>query len=56
MFDKKFKLCLHCCLMFQRQLKMAFRIGNVFINEDYLMPVNVKAIAEINTYVKRYLV
>ena len=44
--------------MFQRQLNVNFLngIGNVFINEDYLMPVNVKASTEINTYVKRYLV
>ena len=29
--------------MFQRQLKMAFKIRNVFINEDNLIPVIVKA-------------
>ena len=29
--------------MFQRQLKMALKIGNVFINEDDLIPVIVKA-------------
>ena len=58
MFDKKFNLCLHCYLMFQRQLNVNFLngIGNVFINEDYLIPVNVKASTEIDTYVKRYLV
>ena len=56
MFDKKSNLCLHCYLMFQRQLKMALKTGNVFINEDYLIPVNVKASTEIDTYVKRYLV
>ena len=40
--------------MFQRQLKMAFKIGNVFINEDDLIPVIVKASTEIDTYVKEY--
>ena len=38
--------------MFQRQLKMALKIGNVFINEDDLIPVIVKARTEIDTYVK----
>ena len=38
--------------MFQRQLKMALKIGNVFINEDDLIPVTVKASTEIYTYVK----
>ena len=40
--------------MFQRQLKMALKIGNVFINEDDLILVIVKASTEINTYAKRY--
>ena len=40
--------------MFQRQLKMALKIGNVFINEDDLIPVIVKASTEIDTYVKGY--
>ena len=53
-FDKKFNLCLHCYSMFQRQLKMALKIGNVFINEDDLIPVIVKASTEIDTYVKGY--
>ena len=40
--------------MFQRQLKIALKTGNVFINEDDLIPVIVKASAEIDTYVKGY--
>ena len=40
--------------MFQRQLKMALKIGNVSINEDDLIPVIVKASTEIDTYVKGY--
>ena len=40
--------------MFQRQLKMALKIGNVFINEDDLIPVIVKASTEIDAYVKGY--
>ena len=40
--------------MFQRQLKMAFKIGNVFINEDNLIPVIAKASTETNTYGKGY--
>ena len=40
--------------MFQRQLKMALKIGNIFINEDDLIPVIVKASTEIDTYVKGY--
>ena len=40
--------------MFQKQLKMVLRIGNVFFNEDDLIPAIVKASAEIDTYVKRY--
>ena len=40
--------------MFQRQLKMALKIGNVFINERDLIPVIVKTSTETNTYVKRY--
>ena len=40
--------------MFQRQLKMALKIGNVFINEDDLIPVIVKANTKIDTYVKGY--
>ena len=40
--------------MFQRQLKMVLKIGNVFINEDDPVPVIVKASTEIDTYVKRY--
>ena len=40
--------------MFQRQLKMALKIGNVFIYEDDLIPVIVKASTEIDTYVKGY--
>ena len=38
--------------MFQRQLKVALKIGNVFINEDDLISVTVKASTEIDTYVK----
>ena len=38
--------------MFQRQQKMALKVGNVFINEDDLIPVIVKASAD--TYVKGY--
>ena len=33
---------------------MALEIGNVFINEDDFIPVNVKASTEINTCVKGY--
>ena len=40
--------------MFQKQLKMTLKIGNVFINEDDLIPVIVKASTEIDTYVKGY--
>ena len=40
--------------MIQRQLKMAFKIGNVFINEDDLISVIAKASTEIDTYVKGY--
>ena len=40
--------------MFQRQLKMALKIGNVFINEDDLIPLVVKASTEIDTCVKGY--
>ena len=40
--------------MFQRQLKMALKIGHVFINEDDLIPVIVNESTEIDTYVKRY--
>ena len=38
--------------MFQRQLKIT--LGNVFINEDDLIPVIVKASTEIDTFVKGY--
>ena len=41
--------------MFQRQLKMALKIGNIFINEDDLIPVIVKASTEIHTNVKGYV-
>ena len=40
--------------MFQRQLKMVLKIGNVFINEDDLIPVIVKANTEVDTYAKGY--
>ena len=40
--------------MFQRHLKLALNIGNIFINEDDLIPVIVKASTEIGTYVKGY--
>ena len=40
--------------MIQRQLKMAFKIGNVFINEHDLISVIAKASTEIDTYVKGY--
>ena len=40
--------------MFQRQLKMVLKIGNVFINEDDLIPVIVKASTEVDTYAKGY--
>ena len=33
---------------------MALKIGNIFINEDDLIPVIVKASIEIDTYVKGY--
>ena len=39
--------------MFQRQLKMALKIGNVFINEDDLISVINKPSTEVDTYVKR---
>ena len=42
--------------MFQRQLKMALKIENIFINEDDLTPVIVKASTEIDTYVRGYQV
>ena len=38
--------------MFQRQLKMALKFGNVFINEDDLIPVIVKTSTEIDPYLK----
>ena len=38
--------------MFQKQMKMALKIGNVFINEDDLIPVIFKASTE--SYVKGY--
>ena len=38
----------------KRQLKMALKIGSIFINEDDLILVIVKASTEINTYVKGY--
>ena len=44
----------NCSSMFQRQMKMALKIGNVFINEDDLIPVVVKVSIEINTYVRGY--
>ena len=40
--------------MFQRQLKMALKIGNVFISEDDLILVIVKASTEMDTYVKEH--
>ena len=40
--------------MLQRQLKLALKIGNIFINKNDLIPVIVKALTEINTYVKGY--
>ena len=40
--------------MFQGQLKMALKIGNVFINQDDLIPVTVKASTDIDTSVKGY--
>ena len=40
--------------MFQAQLKMALKIGNVFINQDDLIPVIVKASTDIDTSVKGY--
>ena len=40
--------------MFQRQLKMALKIGNVFINEGDLILVIVRSSTEIDTYVKGY--
>ena len=33
---------------------MAYKIRNVFINEDDIIPVIVKASTEIDTYVKGY--
>ena len=33
---------------------MALKIGNVFINEDDIIPVIVKASTEIDTYAKEY--
>ena len=41
--------------MFQRQLKIALKIGSVFINEDDLIPVIVKASTESDAYVKGYV-
>ena len=35
---------------------MALKIGNVFIHEDDLTPVSVKASTAIDTYVKGYYV
>ena len=40
--------------MFQEQLKIAIKIGNVVINKEDLNPVIVKASTETDTYVKRY--
>ena len=40
--------------MFQRQLKMTLKIGNIFINKDDLIPAIVKVSVEIDTYVKGY--
>ena len=40
--------------MFQRQLKMALKIGNVFIDEDDLNSIIGKAGTKIDTYVKGY--
>ena len=40
--------------MFQRQLKMALKVGKVFINEDDLIPVIVKTSTEIDIYLKGY--
>ena len=40
--------------MFQRQHKMALKIGNVFINEDDLIPVIVKTSTEMDIYIKGY--
>ena len=51
---QKCNLCLHCCSVFQRQLKMPLKIENVFMNEDYFIPVVIKASTEIDTYVKGY--
>ena len=42
--------------MFQRQLKMALKIGNLFVNEDDLILVIVKASTDIDTYVNGYYV
>ena len=42
--------------MFQRQLKMALKIEHIFINEDDLTPVIVKASTEIDNYVRGYQV
>ena len=42
--------------MFQKQLKIALKTGYVFINEDDLIPVIVKASTKIDTYVKGYYV
>ena len=52
--NKKVNLCLHCHSMFQRQLKMALKIGNLFVNEDDLILVIVKASTDIDTYVNGY--
>ena len=40
--------------MFQRQFKMELKIGNIFISEDDLIPLIVKASTEIDTYAKGY--
>ena len=40
--------------MFQGQLKIAIKTGNVFMNKEDLIPVIVKASTEIDTYVKGY--
>ena len=42
--------------MFQKQLKIALKTGNAFINEDDLIPVIAKTSTGIEIYVKGYQV
>ena len=51
----KYLTCIYIVIQcFKDSSKLALKIGNVFINEDDLIPVIVKASTEIDTYVKGY--